>query len=87
MHFALQLYSNISKCIKLDKLTFEYDTMFVFGVKIYIWGFGYFWWYNFFVNVCLENGFFRSRFQQSAKCKMTAQTMRTNNVLSENSTL
>ena len=38
-------------------------------------------------DVCLKNEFFRSCFQQSAKCKMTAQTRRKNHVFNKNSTL
>ena len=38
-------------------------------------------------NVCLKNEFFRSCFQQSAKCKMTAQPRRRNHVFSKDLTL
>ena len=32
-------------------------------------------------DICLKNEFFRSCFQQSAKCKMTAQTKRKNHIV------
>ena len=40
-------YYNILKCVKLYRAIFKYDTHFVFGVKIDIWGLGSFGWYNF----------------------------------------
>ena len=46
-----------------------------FGVKFDIFAFCCVW-YFFAKNVNLKNGMFKICFRQSAKCKMTAQTMR-----------
>ena len=48
--------------------------IFVFGVEFVILGFGYFGDVVLFSG-CLNNGFFKSRFQQSAKDRMTASTV------------
>ena len=32
----------VSKCVKLNKIVFKSETIFDFGVKFDIWGFGYF---------------------------------------------
>ena len=39
------------------------------------------------LNICLKNEFVKSCFQQTAKCKMTVQTVRKHHVFSRNSTL
>ena len=74
------------ECVELYQIVSKYNTMLVFDVNFDIFGFGYLWWYN-FSDVCLKYGFFKSCFQQSAKGKMTAQTLRKQHIFSTNSIL
>ena len=75
-----------TQCVSRDNEIFKHGTIFGFGI-----GFDTFW-VSYFLR-CFglvrlsQNWFFKSCFQQGAKCKMTAHTMREHHILIKSCTL
>ena len=77
-----KVYQNISECVELYLRISKYDILSVLGVKFEMLEVEIVWDVICF-NACLKNGFFESCFQQSAKGKMTALTVRSYHIFAK----